>query len=154
MLYCAYGSNMNTEQMKNRCHNAKLIGTGRITDHTLMFRGDPECAYATIQREGIIENDRKMGVPAVIWEISSEDESSLDRYESFPRLYRKETVDVMMNSGEKLQAMAYIMNKGFPVGLPTGNYFSIILDGYIDNDIDTEYLFERLRYVSLLIKKA
>ena len=38
-IYCAYGSNMNLEQMSHRCPNAKVIGKGKLENYKLTFRG-------------------------------------------------------------------------------------------------------------------
>ena len=37
-LYAAYGSNLLIPQMSSRCHDAKVIGTGRIMEYKLVFR--------------------------------------------------------------------------------------------------------------------
>lgn len=35
--YIAYGSNLNKDQMKYRCPDAKLVGTGSIPNYQLLF---------------------------------------------------------------------------------------------------------------------
>lgn len=148
MLYCAYGSNMNTEQMKWRCPKAAVVGTGFIPNYLLMFRGKYDSAFATIQPDYTSERGKGKGVPVVVWEITESDEAALDRYEGYPKFYGKEKIKVYMNDGKKVEAMVYIMSKGHEVGIPSGTYFNTILDGYQDNGIDTEYLFGRLESVS------
>jgi len=37
MLYFAYGSNMDPEQMRQRCPNAEVAGIGFAADHSLCF---------------------------------------------------------------------------------------------------------------------
>lgn len=88
--YVAYGSNMNLEQMSERCPTAKLVGVGEIPGYRLQFNG-----VATIVPEA------GGSVPALIWSIRTTDEDHLDIYEGFPHLYRKEQVTVSMN-GKKL----------------------------------------------------
>ena len=84
-LYLAYGSNLNLEQMANRCPTAKVVGASQINDHRLLFRGAHAGAVATIEPfEG-------GNVPVLVWEITPTDEAALDRYEGWPFLYRKET---------------------------------------------------------------
>ena len=39
MIYIAYGSNMNMEQMKRRCPKATPIGKSMLKDYKLEFRG-------------------------------------------------------------------------------------------------------------------
>ena len=38
-MYIAYGSNMDLEQMQSRCPDAELLGTGRLENWRLMFKG-------------------------------------------------------------------------------------------------------------------
>ena len=65
-LYVAYGSNLNIRQMKYRCPDAKLYGTGVIEDYALQFKGLPHGAFATIApKEGAF-------VPVAVWEISKQ----------------------------------------------------------------------------------
>lgn len=76
--YAAYGSNLNLEQMKWRCPDAKVIGTAVIEGYELLFKGSKTGSYLTI------EPDVKNQVPVGIFEVSKADENSLDRYEGFP----------------------------------------------------------------------
>lgn len=69
-LYIAYGSNMNKSQMERRCPGAKVLGKAYLENWQLTF---PH--YANIERS----EGKK--TPALIWEITNENESSLDRYE-------------------------------------------------------------------------
>lgn len=126
-LYIAYGSNINLEQMANRCPNSKVIGKEMLKGYELEFRG-----VATI-----VPND-KSEVPILIWEIDGRDEHSLDRYEGFPNLYRKELFEIEVD-GEKKECMAYLMNKG-QISPPTSYYYSVINQGYEANGMDKSYL--------------
>lgn len=82
-LYMAYGSNMNLEQMADRCRTAEVVGKGILKNYELLFRGARHGAVATVEpREG-------SSVPVVLWEIGARDEVALDCYEGYPRLYRE-----------------------------------------------------------------
>ena len=37
--YIAYGSNLNIDQMSYRCPGAKVVGTSKIPDFELLFKG-------------------------------------------------------------------------------------------------------------------
>lgn len=112
--YIAYGSNMDLDQMKYRVRDSVFIGTGYIENYRLEFRAK----YATIvQEEGF-------KVPVVIFGISEEDESSLDRYEGYPKLYYKSNIKVKLkDSLEELECMVYIMEKGYKYKLPEVGYY-------------------------------
>ena len=68
-------------------------------------------------------------VPVAVWEISDEDEKSLDRYEGFPRYYVKKEWTVKMNDGSEIKGMVYVMNLIRPQP-PTVGYYNGIFDAY------------------------
>jgi gamma-glutamylcyclotransferase (GGCT)/AIG2-like uncharacterized protein YtfP len=134
-LYLAYGSNLNQEQMARRCPTAKVVGAAILSNYRLAFCGRYSNAVATIL-------PKKGGhVPVLIWEITQEDEDSLDRYEGFPYLYRKENLKVKL-SGKPVKAMVYIMNDTEIHGSPSRSYYGTILAGYKAAGFDVEILRE------------
>lgn len=48
--YLAYGSNLNVQQMKYRCPDAKSVGTAWIHGYQLMFKGSKTGSYLTIEK--------------------------------------------------------------------------------------------------------
>ncbi len=140
-LYVAYGSNLNVRQMGFRCPDAMVVGIGLIRDYKLAFRG-----VATI------EPSKGDAVPVGVWKVSKRDEKALDIYEGYPRLYRKETVEVEMANGETVDAMVYIMNTGRP-GMPAQYYLQTIEQGYGDIGLDIKYLEAALRDTEARMKK-
>lgn len=121
--YIAYGSNLNLRQMKRRCPTANVIGTTTLTNWRLRFRGG-SCSVATIERATGYK------VPILVWQLQPGDEDSLDYYEGYPHLYRKESLRVTV-SGKRISAMVYIMNEtGRPYGTPSAGYLATIFEGY------------------------
>lgn len=54
MLYFAYGSNMNWDQMRERCPSSRFLGIAALPDHRLAFtRGSPKrgCGVADVVAE-------------------------------------------------------------------------------------------------------
>ena len=138
MLYLAYGSNLNLEQMVARCPTAKIAGAATLEDYRLLFRGGRSNAVATVEpQEG-------GSVPVLLWEITPADEAALDRSEGWPYLYRKETLQVTLN-GKSVDAMVYIMNEGRPLGKPSCYYYNIILQGYRSAGFDFDVLKQAVR---------
>ena len=130
--YIAYGSNLSESQMAMRCPTAKVVGTSTLKDWRLLFDGP-----ASIERFDGYE------VPVLIWDIQPDDERSLDRYEGYPTLYRKEYIDIEVN-GKVEKAMVYIMNKGEPA-YPSRHYYDVILQGYYDVGLKPAYLDDALK---------
>ena len=122
-IYIAYGSNLNKEQMAIRCPKAIPIGEYRLNDYKLEFRG----VANIIKCKGA-------ETPVALWNITESCEKSLDRYEGYPRLYRKEYINLNIN-GQEIIGMAYVMNKG-EISEPSSYYYNIIKQGYKDFNID------------------
>ena len=131
-LYIAYGSNLNLPQMEKRCPGATVVGISEVRGHELLFRG-----VATIEpREGA-------SVPVLLWKISPQNEKALDRYEGWPRLYRKEDLEVELE-GKNVSAMVYVMNDGRQAAMPSGFYYDVIAEGYRTAGMDEEVLKQAL----------
>lgn len=128
--YLAYGSNTNAEQMAYRCPDANKLGTAYLKDWSLRFYG-----VATVERN--------LGgqTPAVVWEISRDDEKSLDMYEGYPEYYTKQTFIVTLQ-GTRCAVMAYVMtdrNKQRRRGArPSEHYLETIRRGYEENGFDKD----------------
>jgi gamma-glutamylcyclotransferase (GGCT)/AIG2-like uncharacterized protein YtfP len=137
MLYVAYGSNMNLEQMAFRCPNSKVVCNGRLNGWKLVFNIHAD----------VIKGKKKDIVPVVVWDIADEDWDRLDMYEGYPLYYVKKDVEVLLDGGEKEVAVVYVMadnRKG--ICPPAKNYFECIATGYNDNKIDLKYLYDALDY--------
>lgn len=131
--YLAYGSNLNKAQMAFRCPDAVPIGKSRINNYELAFR------------RGVLTIEPSIGeyVPVGVWMISEDDEKSLDRYEGFPRLYRKEIFPILISKkdhgvtiDEYVDAMVYIMNSGHGLDVPSLAYMRTCTKGYEDFGMD------------------
>lgn len=136
-LYIAYGSNMDARQMAFRCPTAKLIGPSEVEGYRLLFKGSQTGAYATIEQAAGYK------VPVLVWEISSTDECSLDRYEGFPTFYYKKDLTVSIN-GKRERAMAYIMDETRLLGEPSYGYYKVIEDAYLKYQFDINILEKAL----------
>ena len=123
--YIAYGSNLNVDQMLDRCPDAIVIGASTIQDYKLTFRGNSRSGVANI------EPCPGESVPVGIWSVSQTDELNLDWYEGYPRLYTKQFFTVNVR-GHMVEAMAYVMTPGHKVEAPSRHYLDVIREGYAD----------------------
>lgn len=137
--YVAYGSNLNVRQMKLRCPSARVIGTSEIEGYELLFKGSKSGSYLTIEpREGA-------SVPVGVWEVGDEDEAALDRYEGFPTFYYKAELTlpikgIVTGKIRRRKVFVYIMHEDRPIGLPSGSYVSVCLEGYRNFGFDERVL--------------
>ena len=142
-LYFAYGSNINLEQMAQRCPDAMPLDPVTLDNYELLFRG----------------NDRGAGVATIVpceggevrgllWRLTPLCELSLDRCEGYPWLYQKETVTVRTHDGWEIPVMTYVMTGEWlrePV-LPSKAYSQTIRDGYRQNGLPVRTLDEALEH--------
>lgn len=122
-LYFAYGANLNIHSMRYRCPDAVAVEPMYLHGWRLAFSG-----VATIRP------DVDCFVPGALWAISEQDERSLDCFEGWPHLYRKE---ILHCNG--LEFMVYIMNSDVPAE-PSSGYLMTIAQGYQDWYLDLEDL--------------
>ncbi len=83
-------------------------------------------------------------VPVLLWKLSERDEQQLDRYEGFPKYYRKEISQFDFH-GETVEGMVYIMNGNAPLQAPSSQYYKTILQGYRSFGLDEKYLKNALQ---------
>lgn len=127
--YVAYGSNLNVRQMKMRCPGATILGTAKLKDYELLFKGSKTGSYLTIEQK------KGSTVPVAIWEVTESDEKSLDRYEGYPIFYYKKEMKLQykgIRTGKRrtVDAFVYIMNEENPIGVPSIYYMKTCIDGY------------------------
>ena len=132
-LFAAYATGVNRAEMAKHCPTAKLIGTTELKNYILAFRGSKAGAVATIEKaKGGI-------VPALLWEISFQDEVAIDRWIGVPELYRKATIKIRRD-GSPLDVLIYILISGKPQNKPSAFYYSTLLEGYKAAGFDADIL--------------
>ena len=129
-LYIAYGSNLNHQQMAERCPKASYIGSTILKGWRLIFK-----SVATIDKE--VGKD----VPVGVFEITDQCEKALDVYEDYPQLYGKHKLDVNLK-GKVVTAMTYIMVGKYGIAPPSRKYFNVISEGYKNCDLNLDFLLE------------
>ena len=121
-LYFAYGSNLDLEQMAQRCPDAEIVGPVRLENYELRFRGS---GFATVAPK------KGSTVHGLVWKITPNCEQSLDRYEGYPHFYYKTELELpLAETGKKLTAFVYIMHEERKLGIPTSAYIRTCVDGY------------------------
>jgi gamma-glutamylcyclotransferase len=120
VLYFAYGSNLSTAQMRQRCPFSTPIGLGRLSGWRWIVneRGfanivqQPTLASAQASR-GATGGDAVIGL---LYLVPQEDEERLDRYEGVPSAYQKIRQKVVWThdsqgkptAGEMLEVLVYV----------------------------------------------
>ena len=133
ILYFAYGSNINLEQMEHRCPDAQIVGPVTLENYELQFRGH---GFATVApKEGSV-------VHGLLWKLPPVSEQTLDRYEGYPRHYTKEQVPVRTADGAAVSVMVYVMAEPLcrQPALPSETYYGIIRRGFKENHLSVSSL--------------
>ena len=138
-LYISYGSNLDRSQMAYRCPTAQPMGVATLKDYRLVFQGKPYGAHANVIPA------KGQEVPVVIWEIGARDEAALDIYEGVAGgYYTKEYMTIKLPTGEKREALIYIMAP-HNFGTPHDSYLETIARGYGDFDLPINALNEAVK---------
>lgn len=150
-LNVAYGSNLNLSQMAMRCPTANVYGKGILEGYKLLFKGQKDNAYCTIEKK------RGGKVPVVVWELQPEDEEALDFYEGYPRFYEKADVKVTLEDGTVVEAMVYVMTdkvlERILLNLPSRSYLESVKEGYEAAGFDVKFIEEALAISEIAIRK-
>ncbi len=133
-IYLAYGSNLNHQQMADRCPNANYLGNTVLKDWRLIFK-----SVATI------EKDLGKYVPVGVFQITIECEKALDIYEDYPHLYDKKELDIILD-GIQVTAMTYVMVAKYGIAPPSRKYFNVISEGYKNCGLNSDFLLEAEEY--------
>jgi hypothetical protein len=131
--YGAYGSNLNKKQMAFRCPGSQIAGVAFLQDWQLEFK-----LHLTIEPE------KGKYVPLGVWEISEENEKSLDYYEGIPYYYYKTELPALLQkpdgTSEQISVMLYIMDESREYSVPTDAYYQICRTGYDHFGFDAEII--------------
>ena len=136
MLYFAYGSNLNHEQMKKRCSGSKYIKNYILKDYKLCF--SHKTNYSVYGHANIVKNKRSK-VYGALWNITKNDEKELDGYEGVDyNYYQKEYFFL-----KRKKVLVYVQNVYY-IKKPNSTYLHTIINGYKNCDIDLSKLRKTL----------
>ena len=140
MLYLAYGANTHRGSMAYRCPEAEFIGTARLANHALAFRGVADVRPAKGQ-----------AVHVALWDITDNDLAALDRFEGYPRLYTRRqaafevlTLHRRVVLPTRARAWVYQMTKGYGLSAPSWSYLETLKEGYADCGLPADQLADAL----------
>jgi len=127
VLYAAYGSNLDPEQMHARCPHSPAVGTGWLEGWRIGFGAEDlgwEGALATVVE------DAGSRVFCMLYDVTAYDADRLDGWEGADSgLYTKIRVRVQTLDGGPpgLLAWTYVLND-YEGGLPSARYLGVMAD--------------------------
>jgi gamma-glutamylcyclotransferase (GGCT)/AIG2-like uncharacterized protein YtfP len=148
MLYFAYGSNMHSGQMKERCPSAKFVCRAKLPGHRLAFTlksVERRCGVADVLR------DEAKAVWGVVYELAANELKDLDKDESFlpgrpdsENEYTREKHHVW-TEGDARRPLLVWLYRGHPQldpSLPSCDYKKLIVEGARQWKLPAEYIRE------------
>ena len=137
-LYAAYGSNMDPEQMLERCPHSPAAGTGWLNGWRLTF-GAEELGWDGALAMVVPEPGSQVFV--ALYDLSPYDHEQLDYWEGADTgLYNKIKLRVSTLDGDVL-AWVYILD-GYEGGLPSARYLGLIAEAAQKAGAPDEYCAE------------
>jgi gamma-glutamylcyclotransferase (GGCT)/AIG2-like uncharacterized protein YtfP len=124
--------NTNLEQMAARCLGAVCLGPAWINDYALVFRH-----FADIEPEAGNWCD------GVLWEITDDNLKALDRLEGYPWHYTRFTVLVHTDRGSDTALVYQMVDQSYEQP-PSGHYYNMVAEGYVQNSVPTDQLIANL----------
>jgi gamma-glutamylcyclotransferase (GGCT)/AIG2-like uncharacterized protein YtfP len=137
-LYAAYGSNMDAEQMLERCPHSPAAGTGWLNGWRLTFGGE-EMGWDGALAMVVPDPDSQVFV--ALYDLSPQDQDVLDYWESADTgLYNKIKLRISTLDGDVL-AWVYILD-GYEGGLPSARYLGLIAEAAQKAGAPDDYVAE------------
>lgn len=132
ILYFAYGSNMNLDQMAMRCPGAQLGPVARLVGWNYFINGD---GYAGIEKA---DNSEVLGC---LWTLQDKHWRALDHYEGVAGGYyeRIELEVEQVADGELVKCWVYL-SCNYQYGVPSPKYQQAVVDGARQVNLPAEYL--------------
>lgn len=145
MYYFAYGSNMDESRMKNRGVDFLSREFAILKGYKLLFNKKATAGNFSFAN---IEVDENNIVEGILYKVSAEGMTKLDKHEGYPNNYYKTNVEVIKGN-ESVSAIVYIANDDKIVEglLPKKEYLSHILKG---KDLLSAAYFQRLLNIKTL----
>ncbi len=134
----AYGSNMPTARIRERCPSANALGVAELRGHELRWHkvskkdGSGKCDIVKSDVEGA-------SVFGVLYEISSGDKSALNRAEGLGHGYDEVQIAVLHN-GAEITVAAYKATKTNPAILPYTWYKALAVFGAREHGLPAAYI--------------
>jgi gamma-glutamylcyclotransferase (GGCT)/AIG2-like uncharacterized protein YtfP len=140
--YFAYGSNMDLDQMKERCGNEfKFVAVVYLEGFKFVYDGYSE------KRKGSVANIVECSgekVWGVLYEITENAEKKLDENEGYPFTYQKRYVTVKDKEGKEYKAFVYL-RKPQEIGKPSKDYMNQIIKAAYAHKLPSSYIEKYLR---------
>ena len=135
MIYFAYGSNMDLDQMKARCPSTQVIGVGCLAHYRMAFT-----RWSRSWKSGTADilPERSQSVYGVLYDLTLEDLKKMDAFADYPKSYVRQDV-VVACDGASLPALTYVARRQ-GVYLPSRSYVGKMVRGGVFHHLPESYI--------------
>ena len=135
-LYFAYGSNLDTAQMRARCHYAEVLAVGHLPDYWLDFT-----RYSKMWQGGVADIVMSEGkeVWGLVYKVTESGLELLDEYEGYPVAYTRFQARIETQSGSLQNVWVYTIEKKKEFVPPSSEYIGIIKHAAAQYDFPEYY---------------
>lgn len=128
MLYFAYGSNLDEDQMRERCPSAEALARAVLSDHALAFGGFSRrwggAVASVVPAHGA-------QVHGLLYRIDDADLRVLDRFEGHPTVYERVLKPVRDERDLRRRAATYLLPRDrCAPGAPAPDYLNKLWRAY------------------------
>jgi cation transport regulator ChaC len=136
--YFAYGSNLDPVRKEDRTGGIREARSARLRGFRFAFnkKGNDGSGKANIV------SDSGGEVWGVVYRCSAKALAAMDRMEGVPDHYERQAVEVVLDSGESIDAITYVANphKVADGLMPTRDYLKHVLQGIRHHQLPNSYL--------------
>jgi gamma-glutamylcyclotransferase (GGCT)/AIG2-like uncharacterized protein YtfP len=133
IVYFAYGSNMDSEQMKKRVRSATLVGRARLANKRVVFN---KRSMDGSGKANLIDSFGKE-VWGVLYKFDSSEASRLDEAEGG---YTRERHQVRIEKGDSIEAEIYVSTKLTDNPVAYESYKSRVIKGAQEHGLPEDYI--------------
>lgn len=133
----AYGSNMPTARLRERCSSARAFGVAELPGYELRWHkkskdGSGKCDIVPTSQPGV-------SVFGVLYEIASGEKASLDRAEGLGAGYDETEIEVY-RAADRLTVKAYVAAATDPTLKPYSWYRDLAIAGAKEHRLPDDYI--------------
>ncbi len=143
----AYATNISETEMHSHCPNAIFRGFGVLEGFTLDFCGYTGHAVANLRKQ------KGANINVAVWEMSPEDYYTIDNFEKFPYLYKREKASVLLY-GSKVKGNVYVLKQQLQSSMPSDEYLNFLKNTYADANIDQSVIDKAIQRITQTEEKA
>ena len=123
----AYGSNLDEQQMRQRCPEAVVLGRARLPNHAMVFGGYSARWDGPVASLGRLDGAELQGL---LYGLTEADLARLDASEGVPFAYGRVTKLVVDEHGRRRRAQVYLLAGEVELGEPGRRYYGVIRSAY------------------------